>query len=44
MAKFSCLSNNHKTVLFDNEEYCITCIEEKEQRLRGQLQNCVKPS
>ena len=41
MARMSCLTAKHKTITFDFEEYCITCMENEKDRLRGQLQNCV---
>jgi aspartate ammonia-lyase len=41
MASLRCLTANHKTLTFDFEEHCITCIENEKDRLRGQLQNCV---
>ncbi len=38
MAKMSCLVRNHKTMVFDNDEYCITCLENEIERLRAYVQ------
>lgn len=41
MARLSCLTANHKTIIFDSEEHCITCLENEITRLRSYLQRGV---
>ena len=38
MAKLGCLTAGHKTLTFDFEEYCITCIEAERDKYRKALQ------
>lgn len=38
MAKMSCLVAKHKTLTFDDEEHCITCLENEITRLRAYVQ------
>ena len=42
MASFGCLSANHKTLTFDFEEYCITCIENERDKYKTALRDIRK--
>ncbi len=37
MSSFSCLAANHKTLAFDFEEHCITCIENERDKYKKAL-------
>ena len=39
MAKISCLIANHKTVTADFDEYCVTCLENKIEKLTEGLES-----
>lgn len=42
MANLGCLTSKHKTLTFDLEEYCITCIEDERDKYKKALRDIRK--